>query len=47
MHMPGAPALLVNGKYRVMGSNAVPSYQAMLDVVDYLLVMDRTMLTAN
>ena len=31
------PTLVVNGKYRVAGSAAVPSYDVMLDVVDYLI----------
>ncbi len=31
------PTIVVNGKYRVAGSAAVPSYDVMLDVVDYLI----------
>lgn len=33
----GTPSLVVNGKYRVTGSAAVPSFDAMLDVVNYLI----------
>ena len=31
------PTLVVNGKYRIAGNAAVPSYDVMLDVVDYLI----------
>lgn len=31
------PSLVVNGKYRIAGNAAVPSYDVMLDVVDYLI----------
>jgi len=33
----GTPTLIVNGKYRIAGSEAVPSFDVMLDVVDYLI----------
>jgi protein dithiol oxidoreductase (disulfide-forming) len=33
----GTPSLVVNGKYRVTGSAAVPSFDVMLDVVNYLI----------
>jgi thiol:disulfide interchange protein DsbA len=33
----GTPTLVVNGKYRVTSGAAVPSYDVMLDVVDYLI----------
>lgn len=33
----GTPALVLNGKYRIQGSNAVPNYDVMLDVVDFLI----------
>jgi thiol:disulfide interchange protein DsbA len=33
----GTPSLIVNGKYRVAGSAAVPSFDVMLDVVNYLI----------
>jgi thiol:disulfide interchange protein DsbA len=33
----GTPSLLVNGKYRVAGNAAVPSFEVMLDVVDFLV----------
>lgn len=33
----GTPSLVVNGKYRINGNAAVPSFEAMLDVVDFLV----------
>ncbi len=36
----GTPTLIVNGKYRVAGSEDVPSYDVMLAVVDYLIEME-------
>jgi protein dithiol oxidoreductase (disulfide-forming) len=33
----GTPSLIVNGKYRVTGNAAVPSFDVMLDVVNYLI----------
>jgi thiol:disulfide interchange protein DsbA len=36
----GTPSLVVNQRYRVSGSAAVPSFDAMLDVVDYLIDRD-------
>ena len=33
----GTPTLIVNGKYRIVGSEAVPSFDVMLDVADYLI----------
>ena len=33
----GTPALVLNGKYRITGNAAVASYDAMFDVVDYLI----------
>lgn len=33
----GTPSLVVNGKFLVAGNAAVPSFEAMLDVVDYLI----------
>jgi len=33
----GTPTLILNGKYRIAGNAAVPSFDAMLDVVDYLI----------
>ena len=41
----GTPTLVVNGKYRIAGSAAVPSYDVMLDVVDYLLAMEAPVTT--
>lgn len=37
----GTPSLVVNGKYRVAGNAAVPSFEVMLDVVDYLVEIER------
>ena len=39
----GTPTLILNGKYRIAGSADVPSYDDMLDVVDYLIAIE----TAN
>ena len=36
----GTPSLVVNGKYRVTGNAAIPSFDAMLDVVDYLVEIE-------
>jgi thiol:disulfide interchange protein DsbA len=36
----GTPSLVLNGKYRIAGNAAVPSYDVMLDVVDYLIELD-------
>lgn len=36
----GTPSMVVNGKYRVAGNAAVPSFDAILDIVDYLIEMD-------
>jgi thiol:disulfide interchange protein DsbA len=36
----GTPTLILNGKYRIEGSAEVPSYDVMLDVVDYLIAME-------
>lgn len=33
----GTPSVVVNGKYRIVGNAAIPSFDAMLDVVDYLV----------
>lgn len=38
LRVPGVPAMLLNGRYLVQyGTEAVPTQQAMLDVVDFLL----------
>ena len=37
----GTPSLVVNGKYRIAGSAAVPNYDVMLDVVDFLIAKER------
>ena len=36
----GTPALVLNGKYRITGNAAVASYDAMFDVVDYLIAQE-------
>jgi len=36
----GTPSLVLNGKYRIAGSAAVPSFDVMLDVVDYLIASE-------
>jgi protein dithiol oxidoreductase (disulfide-forming) len=36
----GTPSLVVSGKYRVSGSAAVPSFDVMLDVVNYLIELE-------
>jgi thiol:disulfide interchange protein DsbA len=40
----GTPSLVVNGKYRVSGNAALPSFDAMLDVVDYLVEIEASKL---
>lgn len=39
------PTMVVNGKYKVQTGQAVPSYQAMLNVVDYLVQKERAAMT--
>lgn len=36
----GTPSLVVGGKYRIAGNAAVPSFEVMLDVVDYLVEIE-------
>jgi thiol:disulfide interchange protein DsbA len=36
----GTPTLVVNGKYLIKGSEAVPNYDVMLDVVDTLIAQE-------
>lgn len=36
----GTPTMIVNGKYRVSSSQQVPSFDAMLSVVDYLVAQE-------
>jgi thiol:disulfide interchange protein DsbA len=36
----GTPTLVLNGKYRIAGSEAVPNYEVMLDVVDFLIAAE-------
>jgi thiol:disulfide interchange protein DsbA len=40
----GTPSMVVNGKYRVTGNAAIPSFDAMLDVVDYLVEIEASKL---
>ena len=40
------PSLVVNGKYRITGNAAIPSFDAMLDVVDYLVEIEKAHLVA-
>ena len=41
----GTPSLVVAGKYRVSGNAALPSFEAMLECVDYLVQMEAAKLT--
>lgn len=41
----GTPSLVVAGKYRVAGSAALPSFEAMLECVDYLVQMEAAKLS--
>ncbi len=36
----GTPSLILNGKYRIAGNAAVPSFDVMLDVVDFLIASE-------
>jgi thiol:disulfide interchange protein DsbA len=36
----GTPSLVLNGKYRIAASAAVPSFDVMFDVVDYLIELE-------
>ncbi len=36
----GTPSLVLNGKYRIAGNAAVPSYDVILEVVDYLIELE-------
>jgi len=36
----GTPTMIVNGKYRVAGSAAVPNFDVLLDVVDFLIAQE-------
>jgi thiol:disulfide interchange protein DsbA len=38
----GTPSLILNGKYRIAGNAAVPSFDVMLDVVDFLIAREST-----
>ena len=40
----GTPSMVVNGKYRVVGNAAIPSFDAMLEVVDYLVGIEASKL---
>jgi thiol:disulfide interchange protein DsbA len=37
----GTPSMVVNAKYRIAGSAAVPSFDVMLDVVNFLIEQER------
>lgn len=43
----GTPSLVVAGKYRVAGSAAVPSFDVMLDVVNYLIEQESAVSQQN
>lgn len=43
----GTPSIVVAGKYRITGSSALPSFDAMLDVVDYLVEIEKTSMMSN
>lgn len=43
----GTPSLVVAGKYRVSGNASIPTFDAMLDVVDYLVGIEKANLTSN
>lgn len=36
----GTPTMIVNGKYRVAGSAAVPNFEVLLDIVDFLVAQE-------
>jgi thiol:disulfide interchange protein DsbA len=36
----GTPSLILNGKYRIAGNAAVPSFDVMLDIVDFLIASE-------
>jgi len=38
----GTPSLILNGKYRIAGNAAVPNFDVMLDVVDFLIASEST-----
>ena len=40
----GTPTMVVNGKYKIQTGQAVPNYQAMLTVVDFLVAKERASL---
>lgn len=42
----GTPSMVVNGKYRISGNPSLPSFDAMLDVVDYLVEIEKASLVA-
>ena len=37
----GTPTMVVNGKYKILTSRAVPNYDALLSVVDFLVAKER------
>ncbi len=43
----GTPSMIVNGKYLVKGSQAVPNYDTFLSVVDYLIAQETAAMASN
>ena len=43
----GTPSMVVNGKYRVSASSALPSFEAMLEAVDYLVGIEHSRLNSE
>lgn len=43
----GTPTMIVNGKYLVKGSQAVPNYDTLLDVVDTLVAQEAAAMASN
>jgi len=42
----GTPTMVVNDKYKILTSQAVPNYQALLTVVDFLVVKERALMAS-
>ncbi|MDX1556375.1 MAG: thiol:disulfide interchange protein DsbA/DsbL [Xanthomonadales bacterium] len=43
----GTPSMIVNGKYMIKGSQAVPNYDTFLSVVDYLIAQETAAMASN
>ena len=43
----GTPALVLNGRYRITGGAAVPNYDVMMDIVDFLIEKESEYLTGS